>query len=209
MEALRLIGEAMVPTLLLFGLFKKVNLSNVFCTAAIAFLSLFGLVFESMATFFCYLLLDSSWRNDKMPTEILFHHAGCSILTLIGLLIAVDLKDPIKKLVCGAISCLLNMEITSPFLHAAKAAKKKDSLLAAPLMAVLIVLWIPFRLIYPFLSIYNFYILYTLKTTWSVLICVNLVILLVAVQFMWFFRLCVLFKKEALCLIVKQNEIHS
>jgi hypothetical protein len=198
MEAFTFLVEAFLPTLVMFGLFRNGDLSNAVCASAIAILSLSGFVFESMATFFCYLIIDMAWRDHKMPLEILMHHVGCSILTFIGLLIAVDLIDPMKSLVCGAIACLLNMEITTPVLHAAKFAKKKESSFAGPLLALLIFLWIPFRLLYPFLSIYYFYLLYKATETWAVLVCVNLVILLVVVQVFWFFRLCVLFGNAAM-----------
>jgi hypothetical protein len=194
MEAsLSYVAKCIFPTFLLFGLFKPIHtdLSNSLCAIAIFSLSISGFVFDAMATFICYLLIDMVWRDHKMPSEIVLHHLGCAILTFLGLVIILKLRKPE---IVRAISYLLNMEITTPILHAAKRFKRDNfANLALTALAILIMGWIPFRILYPTQSLYLIYNLYISEKTWGILVCLYLIIGLVILQIAWFFRLCVLF----------------
>lgn len=117
------------------------------CAALIAAQSFTRRVVPSMATFLAYLLLDTFLRDDAIPLEIAAHHAISAVITTAGLLVTSRVQGASLATALSIAAHLLNMEATTPLLHAGYAFKRTrhDALAAATLVA-LIAAWVPLRL---------------------------------------------------------------
>jgi hypothetical protein len=140
--------------------------------------------------FLSYLLFDTFLRRHRLPlnTEGYIHHAVGILLALGGIYILQTYKFVL--LYRQVVSTLLNMELTTPVLHAAWIAKEhNETHLSTILFILLLNMWIPLRLLYPvkFLKAY----LMTLGFEFVHISMFIAISILVAMQFVWFKQLCV------------------
>ena len=165
---------------------KNGALSSSFCAFVIAYLSTTPLL--GMQAFLLYLMLDSLVRHDPLPPEMKFHHAASAILTSLGILCFCDSIAPI-------ITSLLDMEITSPFLHFGKYvhASGRD---ARWCLCVLLCLWIPFRILFPCRAILQLATVVSKEWSLPMFGALLATIVLVGMQIAWFWKLCVLFYEK-------------
>jgi len=163
------------------------RLASSLCSILIVLYSLLDTPIYSASVFIEYLLLDYFYREDVMPNEIVVHHIITGCLTLIGIHAVSFMED--KSVGNYIIVSLLQMELTTPFLHLSFYLNTNHHFkLAAYSYSALLLTWIPFRLIYPAICIYKLYMEITPSFLWFYLIgpiiCATL-----ALQAYWFYKL--------------------
>ena len=167
------------------------------CAVLIAAQSLTNNVVPSMCSFLAYLLVDSFIRDDEIPLEIAVHHAISAVITMAGLLVTSRLSSAPLATALAIAANLLNMEATTPLLHAGYALKRLrfDALAAATLVA-LIAAWVPLRLIGPWRAFWLIDEL-ALLAPHALLPLVKLIVGgLFALQCTWFVKLCALLLRK-------------
>lgn len=113
-------------------------------------------VWFAMQLFFAYLLIDSFMRNTKLPVDGIIHHAVGMLIVIFG-----SHKQYTNNQIYAYITPYLYMEVTTPFLHLAWIFHNENAFMNKPLARIfffaLIVLWIPFRLVYPTVTTYTIF----------------------------------------------------
>lgn len=163
------------------------------CALFIVWLCWSDYVHFALGTFVCYLALDATVRFEPMPADIIAHHGLCILLSLSGLFLTLEASGATRDTLDTVIYHLLCMEATSPLLHAGwglKAAGHRAAAGAALLL--LIVAWVPARLIGPAKAFFWLIALCKLFSHPLLIVATTLVGALVLLQVAWFFRLCAL-----------------
>lgn len=158
----------------------------------------------AMICFASYLLSDTLCRSSPLAHDTLFHHLVAFFVVGFGLY-----KNWFNADYYSKITPFLYMEVTTPVLHMSwifyneKSCMKKQ--LAKILFPILILLWVPFRLYFPSITVYRIFytnlndllIVDSLQTIFALIVFVSFVLL----QFFWFYKLMekafqLCFKKE-------------
>ena len=132
------------------------KISSILCSSFISYLSLTNQIYESLFCFLLYLFLDMFIRKDLLEVDILVHHISGATISLL-FCICKKYFDPFNQdLMVSATLNLLNMEFTTPFLHLGWICKKYKRVYLMSLFAILvIILWIPFRILGSFTATKN------------------------------------------------------
>jgi hypothetical protein len=124
--------------------------SSLCALIVVAYASLGRAADHGMGAFLVYLALDTGIRSAALPRDIALHHGAAAALTVSGLLLLHFTTGYLHATVERIVLLLLNMELTTPVLHAGWAWKRAGYDVAAALtLAILIIMWIPARLIAP------------------------------------------------------------
>jgi hypothetical protein len=176
--------------------------SSFLSTIIIAVTSLLNFNILSMALFINYIILDLVFRSENIQNYMIWHHIVSGSLTFLGLYITLEFSSNYSLIAIA--SHLLQMEITTPFLHFAKYCEdqqlKFESLFV---LFCLILVWIPFRIVGPLKSAFIIKSIIELKETDLFLknclkIVFVLIVILFAFQIVWFGKLCVVMQKKFL-----------
>lgn len=165
---------------------------SIVCTSLVVLITLLQNTFSGCVAFLTYIIMDTFFRDDVLTLENSLHHITCIILTSVGIYI---FDHNVEKI----IFTLLMMEITTPILHLTVIYKDKI------LFALLLLLWIPFRLYYPIIQLHFF--LHYFKNTFAYLLAKITLCILQLLQIFWFFKLCVRAKDEIIKKLQTKNEI--
>lgn len=194
MEASQVILETFALPLICFAIgnqFGNFTLASSLVSFFIVLFCFYGFIISALGVFLGYLILDTFWRNDKLPNEIFLHHLISFGLTFSGLnilfLLPPDLKE-VTKLICFYLLC---MEFTTPILHMSKYLHKNgykgwDSLF----MGLLVIFWVPFRIWNPIMALHLLHQLDLSFSHPSIPVMGLFSTLLCFMQVMWFLRLC-------------------
>jgi hypothetical protein len=126
------------------------GIANSLCACLITVLNFFHFTQDSMMVFICYLILDTFWRYDSIPREIIVHHIISFVITMFGFYSSFILIGENRAKILIIASELLSMEATSPILYVGKALKSFKMLHFATIFLVLLIFaWIPFRILGP------------------------------------------------------------
>ena len=174
--------------------------ASLLCTLLILLYSYFTNTFYGCFTFLIYLLCDTFLRRDgQMKLDNKIHHTLGIIISLFGLYILHNqhheksLSKPFYY-VNSIIQTLLQMEITTPFLHVGWILKEQGEIHGTILSFVIVLLlWIPFRILYPIQALGKYMILNESNLINNT---IELIIFsLICMQIIWFTKLCVAAKK--------------
>ena len=115
-------------------------------------------VFYAMCIFLTYLLIDYFCLNRSQPLtiDVVFHHIVGIFIVLFGLYELHYNEIQIYR----HVSRFLDMEITTPFLHVSWILYNdyKNKTLAIILFGILLILWVPFRLLYPTKAVFELFL---------------------------------------------------
>lgn len=164
------------------------KLSSILSTTCIVLIGNLFSIEEGCAAFLMYLILDTFGRKsfDSVTIDTIIHHSIGMLLSSCGILLIGASSN--KLLISKTILCLLNMEITTPFLHLAWMFKKDRNYYGCIVSFLFLIgLWIPFRIVYPVQMLFEF----LNDDTESLVLVQTLIFGLISMQFYWFYKLCV------------------
>ena len=165
------------------------KLASSVCCAIIVFFTFLEGAKSGCASFLTYIVLDLFIRDDNLSTDAIIHHVVSIALVIQGLVLMK--QNPQDILIDEMIRSLLLMEITTPFLHIGWILQKSGDIHTSTLLYLcLLILWIPYRLIFPITAFLNY--VFSSYTGLLILASQACISVLITLQYLWFCRLCVL-----------------